>query len=125
MVTADFTMASGQEKARELLERFGPLDAMICATDTMAVGALQYLRSQRIQVPGQMLLTGQGASNISEATTPAITTIRYFYEKSGANAAALLLERLEDPSTPVKEIKLGYAIVEHQSTGAPDQFMQP
>ena len=125
MVTADFTMVSGQEKARELLERFGPLDAMICATDTMAVGALQYLRSQRIQVPGQMLLTGQGASNISEATTPAITTIRYFYEKSGANAAALLLERLEDPSTPVKEIKLGYAIVEHQSTGAPDQFMQP
>ena len=124
VVTADFTVASGREKAQELLERFGPLDAMICATDTMAVGALQYLRSQRIQVPGQMLLTGQGASNISEVTTPAITTIRYFYEKSGANAAALLLERLEDPSTPVKEIKLGYAIVERQSTGAPDQFMQ-
>ena len=125
MVTADFTIASGQKKARELLERFGPLDAMICATDTMAVGALQYLRSQGIQVPGQMLLTGQGASNISEVTTPAITTIRYFYEKSGANAAALLLERLEDPSTPVKEIKLGYAIVEHQSTATPDQSMQP
>lgn len=123
MATADFTIASGQKRARELLERFGPLDAMICATDTMAVGALQYLRSRNIQVPGQMLLTGQGASGISEVTTPTITTIRYFYEESGANAAALLLERLEDPSTPVKEIKLGYTIVEHQSTGTPDQFV--
>ena len=50
-------------------------------------------------------------------TTPTITTIRYFYEDSGANAAALLLERLENPDTPAKEIKLGYAIVENESSG--------
>lgn len=116
MIMAGFTMPSGREKARELLERSGPLDALICATDTMAAGALQYLHSQNISVPGQMLLTGQGASTLSEATTPTITTIRYFYEESGSNAAALLLERLEDPAVPAKEIKLGYTIVENGST---------
>lgn len=116
---AEFTMASGREKARELLEACGPLDALICATDNMAAGALQYLRGQGIRIPEQMLLTGQGASGISEVTTPSITTIRYFYEESGANAAGLLLELLEKPNTPAKEIKLGYTILEHESTTVP------
>ena len=115
-VIAEFSIASGREKARELWEKFGPLDAVICATDSMAVGALQYLRSQGVRVPGQTLLTGQGASNISEATTPTITTIRYFYEESGTSAARLLLEQLETPDLPAKEIKLGYTLVEEDST---------
>lgn len=117
LAVADFTMASGREKAQELWEAYGPLDALLCATDTMAAGALQYLRSQGIQVPGQTLLTGQGASNLSAATTPSITSIRYFYEESGAGAASLLLERLENPDLPPREVKLGYAIVENESTG--------
>lgn len=116
MVTADFTIASGREKAQELLERFGPLDAMICATDTMAVGALQYLKSRGIRVPEDIRLTGQGGADLCEVTSPTITTIRYFYEDCGANAAALLLDRLENPETPDKEIKLGYTIVENEST---------
>lgn len=116
---AEFTVDSGRERARELLEAYGPLDALICATDKMAVGALQYLRGQGIKVPQQMLLTGQGASGVSEVTTPAITTIRYFYKESGANAAGLLLELLEKPDTPAKELKLGYTILEKESTRAP------
>lgn len=116
MAVAGFTFSSGREKARELLEAYGPLDALVCATDTMAVGALQYLKSKGIRVPEEMRLTGQGGADLCGVTTPSITTIRYFYEDSGANAAALLLERLENADAPVKEIKLGYAIVENESS---------
>lgn len=116
ITVAGFTVPSGREKARELLEAYGPLDALICATDSMAVGALQYLKSQGIRVPEDIRLTGQGGADLCEVTTPTLTTIRYFYEDSGANAAALLLERLENPETPAKEIKLGYTIVENEST---------
>ena len=115
-IIADFSIASGRRKAQELLERGGPLDALVCATDSIAAGALQYLHSQGIRVPGQMLLTGHGASDVSGVTTPAITTIRYFYEESGAEAAKLLLERMEKPELPPKEVKLGYTIVENEST---------
>ena len=92
------------------------LGALICATDNMAVGALQYLKSQGIRVPEDIRLTGQGGSDLCEVTIPTLTTIRYFYEDSGANAAALLLERLENLEAPAKEIKLGYTIVENEST---------
>ncbi|MBD5084837.1 MAG: LacI family transcriptional regulator [Clostridiales bacterium] len=116
IAVAGFTASAGREKAQELLEAYGPLDGLICATDSMAVGALQYLKSQGIRVPEDIRLTGQGGSDLCGVTTPTITTIRYFYEDSGANAAALLLERLENPEAPAKEIKLGYAIVENEST---------
>lgn len=116
MAVAGFTMPSGREKAQELWEAYGPLDALICATDTMAAGALQYFKSRGIRVPQDVRLSGQGASNVSEVASPTITTIRYFYEESGANAASLLLERLEDPSLPAREVKLSYAIVENEST---------
>lgn len=113
---ADFSIASGQAAAQKLWEAHGPLDALICATDNIAAGALQYLKSRGVQVPRQTRLTGHGASSLCGVTSPTITTIRYFYEESGANAASLLLERLENPDVPAKEIKLGYAIVENEST---------
>lgn len=114
---AGFSIRSGREKARELLEAHRSLDALVCATDAMAVGALQYLKSQGILVPDQMLVTGHGHSEISGVTTPSITTIRYFYEESGSDAANLLLERIKNPEAPAKEIMLGYSIVERESTG--------
>lgn len=113
---ADFSISSGREKARELLEAYGALDALICATDSMAAGALQYLKKQGIRVPEDIRVSGQGGSDLCEVTTPTITTIRYYYQESGENAAALLLERLENPDAPAKEVKLGYAIVEHESS---------
>lgn len=116
MAVAGFNAPSGREKAQELLEAYGPLDALVCATDSMAVGALQYLKSRGLRVPEDIRLTGQGGSDLCGVTTPTITTIRYFYEDSGANAAALLLERLENPDAPAKEIKLGYQIVENESS---------
>ena len=115
-VIADFSIASGQAAAQALWEACGPLDALVCATDNIAAGALQYLKSQGVQVPRQTRLTGHGASSLCGVTSPTITTIRYFYEESGANAASLLLERLENPDVPAKEIKLSYAIVENEST---------
>ena len=116
MAVAGFSLSSGREKARELLEKYGPLDALICAADSMAAGALQYLKSQGIRVPEDIRLTGQGGADLCEVTTPTLTTIRYFYEESGTRAAELLLERLENPDAPAREIMLGYQIVENGSS---------
>ena len=118
---AAFSMDSGREKARELLEAYGPLDALIRATDNMAAGALQYPHGQGITVPKRMLLTGHGASGISEVTTHPITTIRFFYEEGGVSAANLMLELLEKTDTPAKEIKPGYTILENESTNTLSQ----
>lgn len=111
-VIASFTVASGYEKAGELLEKSGKLDGILCATDTMAAGAMQYLREHQIRVPEEILVAGHGDSEMARITDPPLLTVHYSYEKSGELAARMLLDVLADRETAVKEMKLGYYIVE-------------
>ena len=115
-LVSDFTVSSGYEKAAELYALYPDMDALICATDSMAVGALMYFRSQNIPVPQQIMLTGQGASDVTIISSPSITTIAYAYEESGSTAAELLLDRIQNPRSSIKEVKLSHTIVEHEST---------
>ncbi len=115
-VISDFSMESGYKKTKELLTRCGMLDGILCATDSIAIGAMQYLKEQKIEIPRQILIAGHGDSSMSKVTTPTLTTIHYSYEESGQLGARILLELLDKGEAPVKEIKMGYSIVENQST---------
>lgn len=111
-ITADFTVASGYEKTKELLTRCENLDGLVCATDTMAAGAMQYLCEQGIEVPKQMVVAGQGDSDMAKVTMPPFITVHYSYERSGEIAVQMLMEVLEKGEAEIKEVKLGYYIVE-------------
>lgn len=112
-VIAAFTVASGYKKAGELLAKCEELDGLICATDTMAAGAIQYLREHGIIVPEQVLVAGQGDFEMARVITPPFITVHYSYEKSGEMAARMLMEVLNRGETEIKEMKLGYYIVEY------------
>lgn len=116
VVTAAFTVDSGYEKAGELLEKCGLLDGLICATDSMAAGAVQYLREKGIKVPGEILVAGQGDSDMAKVVDPPLVTVHYSYEKSGELAVRMLMEILEEKDTAVREVKLGYHIVDKAVT---------
>ena len=111
-VTAAFTVASGYEKAGELIERCGGLDGLICATDSMAAGAMQYLRELGRKVPKEILVAGQGDSEMAKVTSPALITVHYSYEQSGEIAVQMLMELLSREESAVREVKLGYYIVD-------------
>lgn len=113
-VTASFTVASGYEKAKELLEKSAGLDGLICATDTMAAGAMRYMRERQISVPEQILVAGQGDSEIGRVTACPLTTVHYSYEESGRIAVQMLMEALEKGKPTLQEVKLGYYLVEPQ-----------
>ena len=111
-VVADFSIESGRKKAEELLKKCPDLDGFLCATDEMAVGAIQYLREQGIGVPEQIQVSGHGDSALAGAASPPLTTVHYSYEKSGETAVNMLLEMLNQGDTLLREVKLGYSIVD-------------
>ncbi|RKJ05240.1 LacI family transcriptional regulator [bacterium D16-54] len=115
-VIADFTMESGYEKGREMWKKFGSLDGILCATDSIAIGVMQYLKEQGMKIPEDVMVTGHGDSLLSKVVTPTLTTIRYSYEESGRFAASMLLEILEKGESSAREIKMGYELVEKEST---------
>ena len=112
VVIADFTVASGYENARELLDKCDTLNGVICATDAMALGAMQYFQEHNIAVPEEILVAGHGGSEITRIAVPALITARYFYEKSGELAVRRLMELMRQEESVVKEVKLGYEVID-------------
>ena len=115
-VTASFSVASGYEKTGELLKKCKELNGIICATDTMAAGSMQYLREHNIEVPKQIIVAGQGDSEMARVTAPPLITVHYSYEKSGEIAVQMLMELLGQGTAALKEIKLGYYLVDVNET---------
>lgn len=114
---ADFSLESGYEKVQVLWKKHGPLDGLVCATDEIATGALQYLKEAGIRVPQDVLVTGHGNTELSQVTTPTLTTVHYEYQEGGVRAARMLLEQMEGIGGTVEEMMLGYRVVERESTG--------
>lgn len=113
-VIAAFTAASGYEKAGELISRYPDLDGMICATDTMAAGAVRYLREHGKKVPAEIIVAGHGDSEIARVMTPPIPTVHFSYEKSGEMAARMLIERMGQGEATIQEVKIGYFLANLQ-----------
>ena len=115
--TAEFTMVSGCEKAAELFS--GPVkpDGIFCATDSIAVGALQYCRANGLRVPEDVMLAGIGDSKLGRVSAVTLTSAHLYYRTSGEEAAKLLLEELRRRGRgATRNLCLGYELVEREST---------
>ena len=75
----DYTIESGHACMRRIAERGLP-DAVFCANDYMAAGALRYLRSIGVSVPRTIAVVGYDNNDIAIATDPPLTTVdnRFF-----------------------------------------------
>ena len=82
----EFNFQDASRVTQELLNSFKP-SAIICATDTIAFGALKTLLRFGKKVPEDVSLAGFGGYNISEVIHPSMTTIRFNNEATGVMAA--------------------------------------
>lgn len=117
ILTNGFGIEAGYENAKKLMEQFPDTDAIICATDKLAIGAIKYLREREIAIPKQVMVTGQGDTIISQVSYPSITTLKFYYEDSGSKGAQMLLARIGQENLNLMQIKLGYELIIRESTG--------
>ena len=113
---ADFTVDSGYEQAEALLADYGELDGIVCATDSIAYGALTCLREYGRRVPEDVVVTGVDDSEISQIVTPTLTTVHNHYKTSGTEAARMLVGFMSGEEYVPRKIKMGYEVVTRNST---------
>ena len=113
---ADFTVDSGYEQAEALLEDYPELDAIVCATDSIAYGALTCLREYGRAVPGEVEVTGMDDSEISQIVTPTLTTVHLHYKTSGMETARMLVGFMTGEEQVVRKVKMSYEVVARNST---------
>lgn len=110
--SGSFTRVSGYEAALRLLEAAPEMDALLCATDTMAIGAMQALKERGKRLPEEVSVVGIGDSWADVVVDPPLSTAHYYYEESGAEAAELVLSLLgeEQRGAEPRQTMLGYEL---------------
>ncbi len=114
-----FNAWSGYTCATKIMEAHPETDAIVCATDEIAAGALTYLRNKGYKVPDDVRVTGLGDSTLAKVVSPSLTTAHYYYRTSGVEAARMLLEAMEQGEAAPRETKMGFKLVLGDSTQRP------
>jgi DNA-binding LacI/PurR family transcriptional regulator len=110
----DFNKASGTTAAAELLDR--GVDAIFCANDMTAAGALEAIRARGLRVPEDVALAGFDDLEFAAHLDPPLTTVRQGVRQQGVEAANTLFQLLEDPGGGPRRVILPTEVLIRQST---------
>lgn len=110
-----FYMDNGYQSTPLLLKETPDADAILCATDTIALGTIKYLNQQHISIPGRVAVAGFGDSKAASVLSPSLATIHFYYRECGIEGAKILLEKIDQPDTPNKSLKLGFELITNES----------
>lgn len=114
IVDGDFNQSSGTVAAAHLIDR--GIDALFCANDATAQGALEAIRARGLRVPEDVALAGFDDLDFAARMDPPLTTIRQGVRQLGAAAADTLFHLLRDPAGGPRRVILPTELVIRQST---------
>jgi DNA-binding LacI/PurR family transcriptional regulator len=109
----DFTISSGTAAMESILTEFTP-DAVFCANDYMAAGAMKTLREHGFVVPDDVAMVGYDNTDLCLALDPTLTTVDYRAEEVGRCLASNLLELVTGKAKSVRK-KIRPFLVERES----------
>lgn len=106
----EFNYEWGLNKTLSLLKTASPPDAIVCANDLIALGAIDACKNKGFRVPEDISITGFDDISFAKHFNPPLTTIHQPIYKLGFEGASLLVEYLKGrrkrPITKVLEVAL-------------------
>ncbi|MGH6787662.1 MAG: LacI family DNA-binding transcriptional regulator [Novosphingobium sp.] len=102
VVTGAFDYQSGKRGMIDLHEQLGRrLDAVICANDLMAIGAIDAARGElALNVPADVSIVGFDGVGPGQWDSYQLTTVRQPVRRMTQAAVEMLAERIADPALP-------------------------
>ncbi len=113
----DFRLSSGQSTVAKMLEQPSERPtAIFCMNDEMAIGAISGLSSAGLSVPDDVSVIGFDDIDFAAFITPQLTTIAQPAVEMGQRGAALLIQMIEEQSSPPdQDIVLPYEFIVRNS----------
>ncbi|MCX7285542.1 MAG: LacI family DNA-binding transcriptional regulator [Novosphingobium sp.] len=115
----DYSIRSGFEATRRLLEQGRPFTALLCENDEMAIGAIRALALDGLSVPGDVSVIGIDNLRFAEFCNPSLTTIALSTDILGEEAMRLMLDYDIDPEIGRREVIVPHELIVRDSTAAP------
>lgn len=85
------TPEAGARGAAELLARNPDFTAIICGSDAIAYGVVNYLRGEGVDIPGRISVMGLGNTRLATLCTPRLTTVEMNFDQAGRAALDFIL----------------------------------
>ncbi|WP_139991893.1 LacI family DNA-binding transcriptional regulator [Paenibacillus paridis] len=95
VVDGRFSEQGGHDAAIEILSSKPEVTALFCASDLMAIGAMQGVKDMGKQVPQDISIIGFDNIDLTAYCTPALTTVHQHKYELGFHAAQVLIDLLE------------------------------
>lgn len=112
---SDFSMQGGATACNKLLAKGLDFDGLFCATDSIAVGAMQALQAAGRSVPDDVAVVGVGDSKLGQLLHPRLTTAHYYHEKCGEEGSRMLLSMMEGEPATIQRLCLGYELIDGET----------
>ena len=109
----DFLIQSGFSAMITILKELKP-DAVFCANDYMAAGAIKFLCETGLRVPEDVSVVGYDNNDICEGIIPSLTTVDHRLEELGQCLAQGLLALIEG-EVPIVRKSIVPRLVERRS----------
>jgi DNA-binding LacI/PurR family transcriptional regulator len=113
----DYLAPSGAAAALKLVE--AGADAIFCASDAMALAALEAVAAQGVRVPDDIAVAGFDDIADAARSTPPLTTMRQSTDQLGSEAANALFRLLNDDGEAPQRVILPTELIIRQSTVGP------
>ncbi|MNM92865.1 HTH-type transcriptional repressor PurR [compost metagenome] len=94
----NFFETSGYEAMKKIISSGTLPQAIFCASDLLAIGAMRALKEHHLSVPEDIGIIGCDDIEACKYTTPTLTTIRQNKDKIGRLAASLLYDLINNQS---------------------------
>ncbi|HTV25348.1 MAG TPA: substrate-binding domain-containing protein [Polyangiaceae bacterium] len=118
VVDGDFLEPSGARAVKTLLDdrRLG-FDALMCASDLMAIGAMRALAERKVAVPQKVAVVGFDDIQAARFAAPSLATVRQPLYEQGRRALREVVARLSEKDLPGR-VFLDASFIPRESCGA-------
>lgn len=107
---------SGESAAKLLLNKKIEFDSIFAFSDTLAIGAMNYLLEKGIKIPEQVSVASFSGTELATIVHPKLTSVQQPLVKMGESAAELILEKIKDISAPNRTIVMDTELIYRAST---------
>jgi LacI family transcriptional regulator, galactose operon repressor len=119
IVSTSYTQEGGYIGAQQLLARHHRPTAIFAGADIVAMGVLDALAEAGLSVPDDISVAGYDNTTFAAFGPISLTSIDQAGRQIGANAARLLLDRIEERQRPTAQVKLSPSLVVRRTTAPP------
>jgi LacI family transcriptional regulator len=118
VVDGEHNINETTEATKELLKKHSDIDGIFAGNDYMAVGVLKAAEQLGIRIPEDLSLVGFDGIQLSQLTSPELTTMAQPIYQLGYTAAELLLEMIEGKPISKLHHQFDVTLMNGQSTKA-------